>query len=184
MPIRTVTVYCSSSRALAPQYYTAGAELGAAIARANWKLVYGGNSIGLMKTVADAARAAGGRVIGITPQFFVDEGCHDELCEELVITQTMRERKYQLEQRGDAFVALPGGIGTMEELLEILAAKVLNAHNKPIVLLNTDDYWTPLLEMFQRGVSRGFIKPSQQDAYFVAKNVGDAMDYLRQTATD
>jgi uncharacterized protein (TIGR00730 family) len=184
MSIRTVTVYCSSSRSLAPLYYSAGTELGRAIAENHWKLVYGGNSIGLMKTVADAARAAGGRVIGITPQLFVDEGCHDELCEELIITQTMRERKCQLEQRGDAFVALPGGIGTMEEILEIIAARVLKCHHKPIVLMNIDDYWTPLLEMFQRGVSRGFIKPSQQEAYFVAQNVGDAMDHLRRSARE
>src|SRR5450432_21395 len=108
--IRSVTVFCSSSRHLAPHFYDAGAELGRAIAQNNWKLIYGGNSIGLMKTVADAVRSSGGKVVGITPQIFVDQGFCDEDCEELIVTPGMRERKEILEQRGDAFIALPGGL--------------------------------------------------------------------------
>src|SRR3954465_9712688 len=106
-----VTVYCSSSRQLAAHYYEAGVGLGRAIAEKKWTLVYGGNSIGLMKSVADAARSAGGRVVGITPQVFVDDGCDDKDCHELIVTQGMRERKELLEQRGDAFIGLPGGLG-------------------------------------------------------------------------
>jgi uncharacterized protein (TIGR00730 family) len=178
MSITAVTVYCSSSKALSPHYYDAGAAMGRAIAREHWKLIYGGNAIGLMKTVADAARAAGGRVIGITPQLFVDEGCHDEQCEELVITQTMRERKQVLEQRGDAFIALPGGIGTMEEILEIIAGRALKVHTKPIVLVNVQGYWNPLLGMFQHAVEHGFIKSRHLSLYFVASTVDEAIEYL------
>lgn len=179
MPIRTITVYCSSSKSLAPHYYSAGEELGRAIAANGWKLVYGGNDLGLMKSVADAVRAGGGKVIGITPRIFVDDGCHDPLCEELIITESMRERKHLLEQRGDAFIAMPGGIGTMEELLEILAGRALKYHDKPIVLLNIADYWTPLLAMFSRGVEEGFIKPKYLSLLFVASNVSHAIDYLK-----
>jgi uncharacterized protein (TIGR00730 family) len=184
MPIQTLTVYCSSSKSLAPHYYSSGEELGLAIARQGWKLVYGGNDLGLMKCVADAVRAGGGTVIGVTPQIFVDEGCHDELCEELIITQTMRERKGLLEERGDAFIALPGGLGTMEEILEIIVAKVLKFHDKSIVLLNIADYWNPLLEMFASGAEQGFIKPKYLSAIFVAKDVAQAIDYLKSVHTD
>jgi uncharacterized protein (TIGR00730 family) len=178
MSITAVTVYCSSSKNLSPRYSDAGAALGRAIARENWKLIYGGNAIGLMQSVADAARAAGGKVIGITPQLFVDEGCHDERCEELVVTQTMRERKQLLEQRGDAFIALPGGIGTMEEILEIIAGKALKVHDKPIVLVNVEGYWNPLLGMFQHAVEHGFIKSKHLSLFFVASNVGEAIEFL------
>src|SRR5262245_62278800 len=101
MAIQTVTVYCSSSSALAPHFYTAGAELGRAIAGNNCRLIYGGNSVGLMKVVADAVRAAGGKVIGVTPKIFVDKGIGDHSCEELIVTESMRDRKHQLEQRGE-----------------------------------------------------------------------------------
>ena len=124
-PLRSITIYCSSSSDLADVYYRAGADLGAAIARHGWALVYGGNRIGLMATVADAARAAGGKVVGITPQLMVDHGIGDDHCDELVVTAGMRERKALLEQRGDAFIALPGGLGTFEELFEVLVGRLL-----------------------------------------------------------
>lgn len=179
--IHSITVYCSSSKSLPPHYYAAGRELGAAIATQGWKLVYGGNDLGLMKCVADAVRGGGGKVIGITPQLFVDEGCHDPFCEELIVTQTMRERKGLLEERGDAFIAMPGGLGTMEEILEIIVAKVLKFHDKPIVLLNTADYWNPLLEMFASGAEQGFIRSKYLNAFFVAKDVNQAIGYLKTT---
>src|SRR5882762_9791059 len=133
--IQAVTVYCSSSRSVAPVYFDAARELGREIACAGWTLVYGGNNIGLMDAVACACRSAGGRVIGITPQLMVDEGIADPHCAELIVTTTMRERKALLEARGDAFVALPGGIGTFEEFFEVLVGRMLGYHAKPIVVL-------------------------------------------------
>src|SRR6266404_1290619 len=121
--IRCVTVYCSSSSTVAPAYFDAAAEVGRALAENSWALVYGGNSVGLMKTVADAARASGGRVVGITPQLMVDKGIHDSLADELVITNDMRDRKALMEERGDAFLTLPGGLGTFEEIFEIIVGK-------------------------------------------------------------
>ena len=177
--VRSVTVYCSSGRHVAPVFFEAARELGTAIAQNGWRLVYGGNCIGCMGFLADAAREAGGRVTGITPQLLVDEGIADEKCDELVVTAGMRERKALLEERGDAFVALPGGLGTFEELFEILVGRVLGYHAKPIVVLNVADYYRPLLAMIEHGIEQQFIRPKVREAYYVARTVVEAVQYLR-----
>lgn len=177
--IRSVTVYCSSSRQIPPVYFEAGAALGRAVASAGWTLVYGGNRIGLMGTVADAAREAGGRVVGITPKLLVDQGMGDDLCTELVVTQGMRERKALLEQRGDAFLALPGGLGTFEEFFEILVGRWLGYHRKPIVLLNIADYYSPLLAMIDHGIQHRFIRVHTRELFYVANTVEAAIHYLQ-----
>src|ERR1700733_524209 len=112
--IQSVTVYCSSSREVAQVYLDAAEELGRAIAREGWQLVYGGNDCGCMGALAHAARDAGGKVIGVTPQLLVDNGIADQKCDELIVPPDMRQRKALLESRGDAFIALPGGLGTLE----------------------------------------------------------------------
>ena len=178
--IRAVTVYCSSSAEIDPAYTAAGQELAGGIAAAGWTLVYGGNHVGLMATVADAARAAGGRVIGITPQLFVDLGMSDPACDELVVTTGMRDRKAMLEARGDALVALPGGLGTFEELFEVIVGKQLGYHSKPIVLVDVNGYYQPLIDMLEHGIERRFIKPSARALTHVAATAADAVAYLRQ----
>ena len=178
--IRSVTVYCSSSRHVAPVYFEVAAELGAAIARNGWRLVYGGNRIGCMGALADAARAAGGKVTGITPQLLVDQGIADEKCDELVVTSGMRERKALLEERADAFVTLPGGLGTFEELFEILVGRLLGYHSKPIVLLNVESFYAPLLAMIEHGIEQRFIRPNAREAYFVARDVAEAIEFLKR----
>ena len=176
--IHSVTVYCSSSSAVPPVFAQAAAELGRAVASNKWKLVYGGNNVGLMGVVADACRAAGGKVIGITPRLMVEKGISDSLCEELLVTECMRERKRLLEHRGDAFVTLPGGLGTFEEIFEIIVGKQLRYHTKPIVLLNVDNYFAPLLATIEHGIELRFIKPRTRDLYHVAPTVADAVAYL------
>ena len=176
--LRSITVYCSSSGDLPEHYYRAGAELGASVARNGWTLVYGGNRIGLMATVADAARAAGGKVVGVTPQLMVDHGIGDEHCDELIVTAGMRERKALLEQRGDAFVALPGGLGTFEEIFEVLVGRLLGYHDKPIVLLNVGGYYDRLIEAIEHGIAEGFIKGKSRHAWHVAADVPAAIGYL------
>lgn len=180
-PIHSVTIYCSSSRELSPVYYDAGRQLGAALAENGWRLVYGGNRIGLMGIVADAVREAGGKVTGISPRSMVEAGIGDDACDEMIVTETMRERKGLLEERGDAFVALPGGLGTFEEFFEILVGRLLGFHDKPIVLLNIAGYYEPLLAMIEHGVEQRFIKPQAYESYFVAKDVSAAIAYLRST---
>jgi uncharacterized protein (TIGR00730 family) len=180
MSIQAVTVYCSSSRRVDRIFFEAAGELGRAIATAGWRLVYGGNRTGPMGALADAARAAGGSVTGITPQLLVNKGIADDQCHELIVTSSMRQRKELLEQHGDAFVALPGGLGTLEEVFEIIVGRQLDVHAKPIVLLNIDGFYQPLLSMIEQGISRQFIKPEIRPLYFVAGKVRDAMIHLRQ----
>jgi len=172
--IKAITVYCSSSKSLASVYYDAGRELGRAIAENGWKLVYGGNNIGLMGVLADAVRDGGGKVVGITPKLFCDKGLDDKACDELVVTDGMRDRKAILEERGDAFIAMPGGLGTFEEIFEIIVGKQLGFHNKPIVLLNINDYWSPLLELIDRAIEQNFIKPKARELFYVTSTVADA----------
>jgi uncharacterized protein (TIGR00730 family) len=177
--IRAVTVYCSSSSAIPKPYFDAGAALGRAIAENKWKLVYGGNSVGLMGHLADACRSAGGQVVGITPQLFVDKKVADHKCDELVVCTTMRQRKGMMEDRGDAFIAMPGGLGTFEEVFEIIVGKQLRYHTKPVALLNTSGYFAPLLAMIEHGIEQRFIKPSARDLYFVSEDVGAIVEHFR-----
>jgi uncharacterized protein (TIGR00730 family) len=177
--IRAVTVFCSSSSAVHPRFLAAAGELGAAIAGQNWSLVYGGNFVGLMAALAQGARDAGGRVIGITPQLMHDKGLSDLKADELIVTNGMRDRKALLEERCDGFVTLPGGIGTFEEFFETIVGKQLGYHNKPIVVLNIDDFYNPLLAMIEHGIELKFIKPAARDLIFVAKTVAEAIEHLR-----
>ena len=183
-PIKAVTVYCSSSSRIAPVFVSAGSQLGKAIAAQGWRLVYGGNDVGLMGALADAVRAAGGTVTGVTPRVLVDMGIADEKCDELIVTDGMRQRKATLEERGDAFIALPGGLGTFEEIFEIIVARQLNVHAKPIVLLNVAGYYGPLLAMVDHGVEQAFIKPEGRRLFHVAETVEEAIEQLRAVGRD
>ena len=178
-PISTVTVYCSSSARIAQVYFDAAEHLGRAIARRGWKLVYGGNNVGMMGRLADAVRAADGKVIGITPRLLLDKGIADEKCDELVVTDSMRQRKQILEERGDAFITLPGGIGTFEEIFEILVARSLGYHDKPIVLLNINGYYDPLLHMMDHAVKERFIRDGVDRLWFVTADVDAALDHIQ-----
>jgi uncharacterized protein (TIGR00730 family) len=178
MSITSVTVYCSSSRHVAPIYFAAAEKLGKGLALRGITLVYGGNNIGTMGALADACRAAGGRVVGITPQVLVDEGMTDNNCHELIITDDMRQRKAQLEARGDAFLILPGGLGTLEEFFEILVGKILCVHAKPIVLLNIAGFFDPLLAAIDHAIEQNFVKPKARAAFTVAGEVEEAWKYL------
>jgi uncharacterized protein (TIGR00730 family) len=177
--IRAVTVYCSSSKNVAKVYFDAAAELGRRIAREHWLLIYGGNNVGCMGAMADAARAAEGKVIGVTPKLLADHGIADKLCDELVITTDIRERKAIMEARGQAFVTFPGGLGTLEEIFEIIVGKTLGYHNKPIVILNIAGFFDPLLSMIDHGIEQNFIKPWARELYHVSNTVDDAIQALK-----
>ncbi|MGE5610047.1 MAG: TIGR00730 family Rossman fold protein [Bacillota bacterium] len=177
--IRAITVYCSSSKKVAPIYPATAKALGKGIAQHGWKLVYGGNYVGCMAALADGARAGGAKIIGITPQLLVDKGIADHKCDELFVTNDMRERKAMMERYGDAFVALPGGIGTLEEVFEILVGRHLGFHSKPIVLLNVAGFYDPLLQMLQHGLQQGFIREGATKLMFVTADVEAALNYLQ-----
>lgn len=176
---RRITVFCSSSDRIDPVYGRAAAELGCALAREGWTLVYGGNALGSMGALADACRAANGKVIGVTPQLFVDKGSADNDCHELIVTPDMRSRKARMEELADGFIALPGGYGTLEELSEILVGRLLKCHSKPLVILDIANFYDPLIALFDRMIAGGFAKEKSRSCYHLARSVDQAMAHLR-----
>ena len=151
-----ICVYCSSSNDIALGYFDAARALGTVLAQRGWLLVYGGGSVGLMGAVAKAVHSSGGTVIGIIPQALLDREVGYLEADELIVTTTMRERKRLMDERADAFVTLPGGFGTLEELLEIITLKQLHYHDKPIIIVNMDGFYDPLLDQFARIFEAGF----------------------------
>lgn len=165
---KLLCVYCASSDRLDPKYYAAAAELGREMVVRGWGLVYGGGKTGTMGAVARAVKQNGGHVVGVIPEFMkARELAYDE-ADELVTVITMRERKLLMETRADAFVALPGGWGTLEEMLEILTLRQLDVVKKPCVFLNQDGFYDPLLQLFDRMLAEKFFKPSNMSLFRVA----------------
>lgn len=165
--IKKVAIYCASSTKIRPVYFDAAACLGHIFAREGVQMVYGAGNMGLMGTMADALVADGGKMTGVIPQFMVDQDWHHKGCTELVVTKDMADRKTTIWQISDALVALPGGIGTLDELSEILVLKQLGIHTKPIVILNTDGYYDLLLKALDRMVEEHFLLPLHQGMYTV-----------------
>jgi uncharacterized protein (TIGR00730 family) len=175
---QTLCVYCSSSDAVAPTFFETAEEVGARLARQGYALVYGGGRIGLMGALARAVHQNGGRVIGVIPEFLHSKGLAYEAADELVITRDLRERKATMEARADGFVTLPGGFGTLEEALEIITLKQLGQHAKPIVIVNTQGFYTPLLQLMERIYQERFAKPEYRQLYHFASDVGEVFSYL------
>ena len=156
-PAFSVCVYCGSRPGENPAFADAARSVGTWIGQRGGQLVYGGGRSGLMGTVAEATRQAGGRVVGVIPQALVDKELANRLCDELHIVQTMHERKAMMAERSDTFLALPGGIGTFEELFEVWTWRQLGYHDKPIGLLNVAGYYDALLGFLHTSVASGFI---------------------------
>lgn len=173
-----ICVYSSSSDLVAPDFFTVARELGAAIARRGHTLVWGGTNVGLMGACAEAAQQAGAKVIGIIPSFIADHGLAYDQADELIVTTDMRERKALMEQRADAFVALPGGFGTLEEMFEIITLKQLRRHNKAIVFLNASGYYEPLAAALEHMYQAQFAKQAYRQMYAMAPDVASAIDHV------
>jgi uncharacterized protein (TIGR00730 family) len=161
--IRRVCVFCGSNLGNDPTYCEAAQEMGTQIARRGWGLVYGGGSVGLMGVVADAVLAGGGEVIGVIPEMLATKELLHTGVTQMHIAATMHARKALMEQSADAFVALPGGYGTFEELLEIITWAQLGLHSKPIGLLNVCGFYDGLAVFFDRAIAAGFIKTRHRD---------------------
>jgi uncharacterized protein (TIGR00730 family) len=157
----SVCVYCGSRRGNNSRYAAAAQAVGQEIGRRGWRLVYGGGRAGLMGLVADAALAAGAPVIGVIPQSLMDREIGHAGLTELHVVQTMHQRKLLMAERSDAFLALPGGIGTFEELFEVWTWRQLGYHDKPLGLLNVDGYYDALLSFLGQTVTEGFVAPPQ-----------------------
>ena len=173
-----VCVFCGSSEGSDPAYTHAARTLGRDIALARAKLIYGGASIGLMGEVARAALAAGGEVVGVIPQFLRAREIELSTLTELVITPNMHERKERMHGLSDAFVVLPGGLGTLEEVLEAMTWSQLGLHRKPIVFVNVNGFWDPLFATFDRVGSHNFARYGLKELYTVVNRVEDTMSAL------
>ncbi len=174
--MRAVCVYCGSSPGADPVYLEAARQLGTILAERQLGLVYGGASVGLMGAVADAALAAGGSVVGVIPESLRSrELAHGDLTE-LVVVDSMHERKAIMAERADAFLALPGGLGTLEELFEVLTWAQLGIHAKPCGVLDVAGYWSPLLSFLDRSVDQGFMTQLSRDLLMVGDDAGKLLD--------
>ncbi|OLP58570.1 Rossman fold protein, TIGR00730 family [Xaviernesmea oryzae] len=183
LPIRSVCVYCGSQPGREAVFMDAARALGKSIAENHMRLVYGGGTRGLMGGVASGVLAHGGRVTGIIPEFLMDmEATRHSLGQlsELIVTADMHDRKHKMFERADAFVALPGGIGTLEEIIEIMTWAQLGRHRKPMVFANVDGFWDPLMALIRHMADAGFIHTAHQVQPMIVDRIEDIVPTLIQ----
>jgi uncharacterized protein (TIGR00730 family) len=180
----SLCVYCGSRHGARPEYTAAARALGTAIGQRGWQLVYGGGKVGLMGEVADATLAAGGRVVGVIPESLERREVGHKGLHELHVVQTMHQRKQMMAERAQAFIALPGGIGTLEELYEVWTWRQLGYHDQPIGLLNTAGYYDSLLAFMRHSVAEGFLSAEQQAVVAVDTDPTALLDTLSRRALD
>lgn len=171
-----VCVYCASASGIADRHLALAADVGSGVAARGWTLVSGGGSRSMMGAAAAAARAGGARTVGVIPRSMVEREWADHASDELLVVDSMRERKAQMEARADAFVALPGGLGTCEELFEIWTSGYLRLHTKPVVLLDPDGHWAGLLAWVRDIVAKGFVDPVALRRLVITSDVDAALD--------
>jgi len=176
--IRRLCVYCGSSGAVDRRYREAASELGARLAAAGIGVVYGGGRVGLMGLLADAALAAGGEVIGVIPSRLRDAELAHSGATELLVVESMHERKRLMAEKADAFAILPGGIGTLDEMFETVSWKQLGLHDKPILLADIDGYWAPLRALLDDIVTKGFARPKARELLRVVPTIAALMAML------
>jgi hypothetical protein len=174
----SVCIYCGSRDGASAAYAAAAETVGTQIGRRGWQLVYGGGRAGLMGIVADAALRAGAPVVGVIPRSLMEREVGHRGLTELHVVETMHERKMMMAERSDAFVALPGGIGTFEELFEVWSWRQLGYHDKPLGLLNTAGYYDALLGFLQQTVTDGFVAPAQHALLQVADDASSLLDRI------
>ena len=175
---KSVCIFCGSRFGADPAYETAAVDMGRRLAEAGMRLVYGAGDVGLMGAVARAAQASGGETFGVIPVHLFDREVGKSDLTNFVVTETMHERKKVMFMNSDAIVTLPGGAGSLDEFFEVITWAQLGLHQKPIVLLNINDYWTPLVELVDHVVAQGFADQSFRDLMKVASSVEEAMGLL------
>jgi uncharacterized protein (TIGR00730 family) len=182
--LHAVCVFCGSRPGLDPRYASEATRFGRLLAEHKIGLVYGGGAVGLMGAVADGALAAGGRVVGVIPRFLLRAEVGHEHLSERIVVETMHERKMAMFERADAFVVLPGGIGTLEELFEILSWRTLALHAKPMVVVEAEGYWDPLKELIERCVAAHFARPELHDHIRFVATVDGVLPTLAEMPID
>lgn len=180
MKYQSIALFCGSSEGKEPIYVQAAQEFGRACAQKGITLYYGGAALGLMKAAADASREAGGRVVGITPHFFSNRSVVDQTIPDLRVVESMSERKQEFEKLADAFVILPGGYGTLDELFEIVTDAQLGLHHKPIVILNTGGYYNHLIQLLNHFNREGFLRDFHHQLLSFVDQVDEIFIQLEQ----
>lgn len=179
--IENVCVYCASSTKIDAEYFAAARELGAKLAKAGINVINGAGKMGLMCELSDAVLRAGGAVTGVIPQFMIEQGWNHAGLTRLITTADMHERKQRMADMADAAIALPGGCGTLEELLEVITWKQLGLYPHPIIILNVRGYYDPLLEMFDKAIAENFMREQHGALWRVATSVDEAVEMLFST---
>jgi cytokinin riboside 5'-monophosphate phosphoribohydrolase len=174
-----ICVFCSSSNAVDDIYFGMAQNLGFLMASENWNLIYGGANVGLMDCLAQEVKKNGGKITGIIPEKIHAKGLSSGVCDELVICKTMGERKMLMHERSDAFVVLPGGFGTLEEMLEVITLKQLDYHRKPIVVINTNHFYDDLMNLFEKLYSEQFAKDNYRNLFAIVDSPLEAINYIK-----
>ncbi|MGV8095175.1 MAG: TIGR00730 family Rossman fold protein [Mangrovibacterium sp.] len=174
-----ICIYSSSSNAIDSVYVEEAIRLARKIGENGQTLINGGANVGLMQQVLEAASVAGAKTIGVIPEKLIGFNLTSQYAEELIISKNMTDRKAIMRDLADAFVALPGGFGTLEEILEVITLKQLDYHNKAIVFLNTNGFYDDLFRQFERAYNENFAKPTYRDLYYIAQSSDEVLDYLR-----
>lgn len=177
-PLRSVCVYCASSTKIPAIYFEVANELGRLLGELQLNVVNGAGNIGLMRAVSNATLAAGGTVTGVIPHFMVEQNWYHKGLTQLIEVETMHERKQKMANLSDACIALPGGCGTLEELLEIITWKQLGLYVNPIVILNVNHYYDPLLQLFEQAIQEQFMRPQHQRLWAVAETAKEAVQLI------
>ena len=174
-----ICVYGASSDRIAPAYLQAGYELGKAIAAEGWTLVFGAGTTGVMGALVRGVQAENGKSIGVAPHFFNAMGVLHDTVDEMVLTDTMSQRKMKMAELADGFIMCPGGIGTYEEFFEVLTLRQLQQLNKPLCVLNTEGYYDLMVEMLRQAAAERFMDPAILDLFFVSSDVNELIAYLQ-----
>ena len=177
--IKTICVFSSSSSAVNSVYSDTAIDLGKRLGQEGFDLIFGGADVGLMGVIARTAQNHGARVTGVIPEPLAGKGIAYQEADELIVSNNLRDRKEIIESKSDAFIALPGGFGTMEEIMEILTLKQLQFHNKPIVFINTNSYYDNLIAQFETGYQENFAKNEYKELYYFSESAEAAMDYIK-----
>lgn len=177
--IQSVCTYCASSTKIAPCYFQAAEELGRLLAQEKIQIINGAGNIGLMAAISDAALQAGGKVTGVIPHFMIEQGWNHTGLTQTIAVENMHERKQTMADLSDAVIALPGGCGTLEELLEIITWKQLGLYLNPIVILNTNHFFEPLLNMLDKAIAENFMRNQHGKIWLVADEPAEAIQLIR-----
>ncbi|WP_120496263.1 TIGR00730 family Rossman fold protein [Kiloniella sp. EL199] len=177
--IKSICIYCGSSNAVSEKHLASANQLGKLAAENNIEVIYGGGRVGSMGQVADGALAHNGKVTGIIPEYLDKfEVGHKEV-NELIVVDSMHTRKMAMFERSDAFCILPGGLGTLDEFFEIATWKQLGMHDKPIIIINLENFWTPLLELINHQISAGYLRQNPDDIYSIVNNIDDVFTRIQ-----